>query len=148
MQIHNLVRKAPNKKKPLVGRGGKKGKTSGRGTKGQKARAGNKKRPELRDFIKRMPKLRGYAFKSFAPMAVVVTLAQIEKNFTAGDRVEPITLEKKGVISKMDGLFPRIKILGAKGKEGEISKKVTVSGVEVSASAKAAIEKAGGTVHA
>lgn len=144
MQLHNVVRKTPNRKKPLVGRGGKRGKTSGRGTKGQKARAGNKKRPELRDFIKRMPKLRGYAFKSFAPKAVVVTLSSIEKNFTAGERVEPITLEKKGVISKIDGLFPRIKILGG----DEITKKVIVSGVEVSASAKAAIEKAGGTVHA
>jgi large subunit ribosomal protein L15 len=146
MQIHNLTRKTPNTKKPLVGRGGKRGKTSGRGTKGQKSRAGNKKRPELRDFIKRMPKMRGRgknSFKSFAERAVVVPLSAIEKNFSAGDRVEPSTLAQKGLIEKIDGQFPRIKILGG----GEIAKKVTVSGVEVSEGAKGAIEKAGGTVH-
>jgi large subunit ribosomal protein L15 len=147
MQIHNLKRKTPNTPKPLVGRGGKRGKTSGRGTKGQKSRAGNKKRPELRDFIKRMPKMRGRgknSFKSFAERAVVVSLSSIEKAYKAGDRVEPITLAEKGIIEKIDGMFPRVKILTA----GEITKKVIVSGVEVSASAKALIEKAGGTVHA
>lgn len=144
MKLHDLKRKTANKKAPLVGRGGKRGKTSGRGTKGQKARAGNKKRPELRDFIKRVPKLRGYAFKSFAPRAVPVPLSAIEKNFKAGDRVEPASLIRKGVVERTEGNFPRIKILSG----GDITVKVIVSGVEVSASAKAAIEKAGGTVHA
>jgi large subunit ribosomal protein L15 len=147
MQINNVVRKTPNRKAVSVGRGGKRGKTSGRGTKGQKARAGNKKRPELRDFIKKIPKLRGRgknSFKSFAERATVVGLDQVEKAFKANDRVEPITLERAGVISKNDGQFPRIKILG----NGTVTKALIVSGVEVSASAKAAIEKAGGKVHA
>ncbi|MDO8430488.1 MAG: 50S ribosomal protein L15, partial [Candidatus Taylorbacteria bacterium] len=40
MQFHNLIPKTKNKKAMLVGRGGKRGKTSGRGGKGQTARAG------------------------------------------------------------------------------------------------------------
>ncbi len=152
MQLHNLARKNPNTPKPLVGRGGKRGKTSGRGTKGQKARAGNKKRPELRDFIKKIPKLRGYAFKSFAKIVIVVPLSALEKNFKDGDRIDPATLVKKGIVERTEGNFPRIKILGNKAMGGEaaaaITKKLVVSGVEVSASAKAALEKAGGTVHA
>lgn len=146
MQLHNIVRKTPNTPKPLVGRGGKRGKTSGRGTKGMKARAGAKFRPALKDFIKRMPKMRGRGvntFKSFAPRAIPVSLDDIEKAFKAGERVEPSTLVKKGVVEKIDGKYPRIKVLS-----GEISKAVTVSGIEVSASAKALIEKAGGKVHA
>lgn len=144
MKINELKRKSPNYKRRSIGRGGKRGKTSGRGTKGQNARAGRKKRPEIRDFIKRMPKLRGYAFKSFAPVAVPVNLSMIEKAFKAGERVEPATLVSKGVVERTEGNFPRIKILSG----GEITKKLTVSGCEISASAKAAIEKAGGTVHA
>ncbi|MBI3305797.1 hypothetical protein HYZ82_01530 [Candidatus Nomurabacteria bacterium] len=64
MQIHDLKRVYKNKHDRIVGRGGKRGKTSGRGGKGQTARAGNKRRPELRDIIKRLPKKRGYQFKS------------------------------------------------------------------------------------
>lgn len=147
MQIHNLKRKTPNYKSQQVGRGGKRGKTSGRGMKGQDSRAGHKKRPELRDFIKRIPKMRGRgknSFKSFADEVIPVSLTMIEKYYTAGDRVEPSTLVKKGVVERTEGNFPRIKILG----DGTITKKITLSGCEVSASAKAAIEKAGGTVHA
>ncbi|HVU06589.1 MAG TPA: uL15 family ribosomal protein [Candidatus Paceibacterota bacterium] len=152
MQLNNISRKTPNAKTPLIGRGGKRGKTSGRGTKGQKARAGNKKRPEIRDFIKRMPKLRGYAFKSFAKKPVLVALSAVEREFKAGDRVEPATLVAKGLVQKTEGNFPRIKLLTSKAstKQGavEITKKLVVSGVEVSAGAKVALEKAGGTVHA
>ncbi|HEU0080731.1 MAG TPA: uL15 family ribosomal protein [Candidatus Paceibacterota bacterium] len=148
MQIHNLIRKTPNEPKPLVGRGGKRGKTSGRGTKGQLSRSGNKKRPELRDFIKRIPKLRGEGkkggLKSIAKAAVPVPLSALEKGFKSGDRIEPATLVEQGIVEKIDGNYPRIKILG----DGEVTKAFTVSGVEVSASAKAALEKAGGKVHA
>jgi len=156
MQIHNLVRKTPNTEKPLVGRGGKRGKTSGRGTKGQLSRAGNKKRPELRDFIKRIPKLRGEGkkggFHSYAKVAVPVPLSALEKNFKSGDRIDPASLVAKGVVERTEGNFPRIKILANKATSdkpaAEVTKKFTVSGVEVSAAAKALLEKAGGTVHA
>ena len=152
MQLHNLQRKTPNRVAPLVGRGGKRGKTSGRGTKGQDSRSGHKKRPEIRDLIKKIPKLRGYAFKSFVAKAIPVPLSALEKNFKAGDRVEPATLVAKGLVEKTEGNFPRVKILmnkaSTKTGKGEITIKLIVSGVEVSASAKAALEKAGGTVHA
>jgi len=144
MQLHQIQRKTPNMKMAQIGRGGKRGKTSGRGQKGQDSRAGAKKRPELRDFIKRLPKLRGYAFKSIIAKAYPVPLSALEKNFKDGARVEPKTLASKGVIEKLNGDYPRVKILSA----GEITKKLIVSGCEISASAKAAIEKAGGTVHA
>lgn len=148
MKSHSLVRKTPNYKSSQVGRGGKRGKTSGRGTKGQDSRSGHKKRPELRDFIKRFPKLRGSGKsggnKSFAPRAVPVLLSALDKSFKSGDRVEPATLFAKGLIEKIDGRYPRVKILLG----GDVSAKLVVSGVEVSASAKAALEKAGGTVHA
>lgn len=147
MQIHHLKRKTPNTKNPSIGRGGKRGKTSGRGTKGQDARAGRKKRPEIRDFIKKIPKLRGRgknSFKSFAPRAIIVSLADIDAHFKSGDRVEPATIVAKGLALKTKGRFPRLKILGAL----EIDKKLIISGVEISSVARSAIEKAGGVVHA
>ncbi len=125
------------------GRGGKRGKTAGRGTKGMLARAGYKRRPEMRDIIKRLPKLRGYAFNSFQKKVSVVSLDLLEKHFKAGSEVSPATLVAAGLVKKESGVFPRIKILS----DGEIVKKISVSGCAVSASAKAKIEKAGGTVR-
>jgi ribosomal protein L15 len=49
-----------------------------------------------------------------------------------------------GIITLSGRTAPRVKILGKDG----ITKAVTVKGCEVSAGAKAAIEKAGGTVAA
>ena len=57
--------------------------------------------------------------------------------------MSPETLIAEKVISLESGRVPRVKILG----RGTLSKKLTVSGCAVSASAKAAIEKAGGKVH-
>ena len=126
------------------GRGGKRGKTSGRGTKGMLARAGYKRRPEMRDIIKRLPKLRGYSFKGFQTTAAVVSLANLEKHFKVGAEVSPATLLAVGLIEKKSNVYPPVKILG----DGELSKKLSVVGCKVSKTAKAAIEKAGGTVHA
>lgn len=130
----------------VVGRGGKRGKTSGKGTKGQNSRSGRKKRPELRDFIKRLPKLRGRGvnqFKSFAKGAVAVNLGDIELVFKAGETVTPATLVEKFVVETMNGIIPPVKILSM----GDITKKVTISGCLVSAGAKAKVEKAGGLVQ-
>lgn len=87
MQIHDLKRSYKNKSDRIIGRGGKRGKTSGRGGKGQTARAGNKRRPELRDIIKRLPKLRGYQFKSIQktieiPRDKVISLAGKTEKFS------------------------------------------------------------------
>lgn len=142
MKIHNLKRVTKNKKTAIVGRGGKRGKTSGRGGKGQTARAGHKIRPEWRDIIKKMPKLRGYSFKGFQGDFVVVNVGQLENIFSNGDTVSPSTLVKKGVLEVRLGKNPKVKILAL----GDISKKLNISNCKVSAEAKAKIEKAGGKV--
>ena len=141
MQLHQIKPKTKSKKPRYVGRGGRHGKTSGRGTKGQNARAGRKKRPEMRDIIKKLPKLRGYRFASIQTKPVVVSIAKLEV-FENGDTVNPTTLVGRGIISKSKGKYPAVKILGG----GTLSKKLTVSGCTVSASARATILKAGGVV--
>ncbi len=148
MQLHTLKRKTKNKKRMTVARGGKRGKTAGRGTKGQKSRAGHKIRPEIRDAIKRLPKLRGRGKNSNLSIEVkpvVVTLSSIEKHFDNGAAVNPETLIASKIVSTYKGRIPKMKILGD-SKESKLSKKLTVSGVMVSASVRALIEKAGGEV--
>lgn len=145
MQLNNLIPKTKNKKSILVGRGGKRGKTSGRGGKGQTARAGNKKRPELRDFIKRIPKLRGRGVnqnKSPNTKPTIVNLSDIEVVFENGSIVSPATLIEKRTISTLDGRIPQVKILGS----GDFTKKITIEGCLISAQAKEKVEKAGGMV--
>ncbi|MDO8594613.1 MAG: 50S ribosomal protein L15 [bacterium] len=145
MQFHTLKRVHANKTSAQVGRGGKRGKTSGRGGKGQTARAGHRMYPQIRDMIKRIPKLRGRgksSFKSFQEVVTPINLETIEKVYAAGSTVSPETLLTAKVISLASGKVPRIKILG----RGALSKKLTISGCAVSASAKVAIEKAGGSV--
>jgi len=145
MQIHNIKRKTPNKKPILVGRGGKRGKTSGRGGKGQTARAGHKTRPEWRDIIKKMPKLRGYSFQSLDKVkspVFAINLDTVNEFYKNGEIVKPSTLAAKGMIETFKGKNPKIKILAS----GEITKKITLVGCDVSKAAKEKIEKAGGSV--
>lgn len=145
MQTHQLKRNHPNKKAQQVGRGGTRGKTAGRGTKGQNARAGHKKRPEIRDFIKRIPKLRGHGKNlntSRQDKFVPVNIGDLNKLFKAGETVSPQTLIAAGVIKTVSGVSPKVKILGT----GALDKKLSVEKCAVSASAKAAIIKAGGSV--
>ena len=151
MQIHDVKPIHKNKPVMLVGRGGKRGKTSGRGTKGQNSRAGHKNRPEVRDFIKRIPKLRGRGvspFKSFVVKPWSVSLSSIDAAFKAGDSVTPKTLVEKKLVQTVSGKIPKVKILANKAtaEKASITKKLLVSGVIVSAGAKAQIEKAGGSV--
>ena len=145
MQLNELKRKTPNKVHKTVGRGGKRGKTSGRGTKGQKARAGHRIRPEVRDVIKKLPKLRGRGkninTSIVAPMAVV-NVDALERYFEAGDTVTARELATRGAVRSRKGRTPLVKILG----NGEITKKLTLTGVTVSASARKKIEAAGGSV--
>lgn len=142
MQTHNVKRNTKQKKHVQLGRGGRHGKTSGRGGKGQTARAGNKRRPEMRDIIKKIPKLRGYKFASIEVDSLPVNLDSLEKAFSAGETVTPAILVEKKVVNTKNGRTAMIKILG----RGTITKKLTISGCAVSASAKEAIEKAGGSV--
>ncbi|MCA9367771.1 50S ribosomal protein L15 [Candidatus Kaiserbacteria bacterium] len=148
MQLHELKPTQARKTAKRIGRGGKRGKTSGRGTKGQKARAGNSMRPEMRDLIKKLPKLRGHGVNRAATVnnervrAIPVNVAALEAAFEAGATVSPKTLVAAGVVATKAKKAPIVKILGV----GELSKKLSVEGCAVSASAKAKIEAAGGSV--
>lgn len=144
MQLHSLKRVHSNKKKRYVGRGGKRGKTSGRGTKGQLARSGRKLRPELRDIIKKLPKLRGRgknSFKSVAVKPVTVTLSSIDKHFAAGESVSIKTLAEKKLLVRSGGKDVAVKVVG-----GSLSKKLSFSGLLLSASARKEVESKGGTI--
>lgn len=147
MQLHQLQRHTPNKGSKRIGRGraSGKGKTAGRGTKGQNARAGHKKRPDVREKLKKLPKLRGrgiHSLYSIASRALPVNLVVLEKVFGAGEVVSPKSLLERGVVHARKGKTPVVKILG----EGALTKKLTIEGCALSATARAAIEKAGGTI--
>jgi large subunit ribosomal protein L15 len=146
MQIHEIRREHALKKSKLVGRGGKRGKTSGKGGKGQTARAGHRVRPAMRDIIKKLPKLRGHGKNRSesvfyrGPEAVVnVGVLNV---FAKGDVVSPTTLIAKGLIKSILGKNPKVKLLGT----GEITVAVKVERCDVSESAKTKIEAAGGTI--
>jgi large subunit ribosomal protein L15 len=138
MQLNTLKPKHEAKaKRPRVGRGGKRGTTAGKGTKGQKARSGHRIRPAMREYIQRLPKLRGYANKSTQDVPTLITIEKLSAlKQTAISR--KALVEAKMIRSEGE----RVKILG----NGEITKAITVEGVPMSASAKAKIEKAGGSV--
>ncbi|MGB2580517.1 MAG: uL15 family ribosomal protein [Minisyncoccia bacterium] len=147
MQAHEVKTRKPRAVKKVVGRGGKRGKTSGRGTKGQDARAGHRKRPQMRDTIKKLPKLRGEGvsrnqFKTEFTHYVVLNIGILNLEFKAGDRVTPKVLLEHALVEKKGNKVPVIKILGS----GVLDKKLDIRGCLISESAKAAIEKLGGTV--
>ena len=148
MQLHQLQPKTKKKSAKRIGRGGKRGKTSGAGHKGQKARAGNSSRPEMRELIKKLPKLRGHGVNRAKTVnadslpTVVVNVASLETLFEAGASVTPKALAALGAVRSRAGKPLPVKILG----NGELSKKLTIEGCAVSASARAKIEKAGGSV--
>ncbi len=148
MQTNNLVRKTKNKKQKLIGRGGKRGKTAGRGTKGQWAHGSHGVRTEMRDTIKKYPKLRGHGknrartVNSGRVRPTAVNISVLEENFKDGDIVSLDTLMAAGLVKKVGGQNPVVKILA----HGVSKKKFTLKGLQTSATAKASIEKAGGAV--
>jgi large subunit ribosomal protein L15 len=105
-------------------------------------------RPEMRDLIKKIPKRRGHGKNRAKTVRVSrvsyfpVNLAVLEATFDTGATVSTATLKEKGIIRARGGKLPRVKVLGT----GELSKALSLSGVATSASAKAAVEKAGGSV--
>ena len=140
MQIHEVKPKNKPKTKKRIGRGGKRGSYSGRGIKGQSSRAGRKMPPAIRELIKRYPKLRGYSFSALSKVASV-NVDLLEKHFKEGEEVTSALLVERGVVKRVSGKNPVVKILG----RGEIKKALNVKCV-VSKSAKEKIEKVGGKV--
>ena len=148
MKLHDLVPNPGSKKnRKRVGRGisAGQGKTSGRGTKGQGARSGSGGKLYRQGgnlpFFRRLPFMRG---KGFTPPNRVeyneVNLDQLNEAFKADADVNPETLEAARLLR--DSRNPVV-ILG----RGDINFALKVRVHRVSASAKAKIEKAGGSVE-
>ena len=128
------------------GIGSGKGKTSGKGVKGQKAREGvalNGFEGGQLPIYRRLPK-RGFVNifrKEYAP----VNLGALETAIAAGrlDAAQPITedtLREAGLVR--GGKVSGVRLLG----NGEIGRAITITVSGASATAKAAVEQAGGTV--
>ncbi len=144
MKLHQLP--SSHKKTQRIGRGGKRGTTAGRGTKGQRSRSGHRIRPAERDLIMRIPKRRGFRNKPKSDTTKVFNLDDLGAALKLHAKgTEPVALTKDfltvaGLLGKnFKGV---VKILG----NGVITTAVAVKGIEVSASAKAKIEKAGGNI--
>lgn len=142
MQLHELQPKHKNRRKKRVGRGGRKGTFSGHGMKGQKSRAGRKMVPIIRELIKKYPKLKGYRSFAIENDFAVVNLETLEKHTKDGEIINPENLVVKGIISKVKGRTPKVKILGT----GKLTKKIILENCKTSKTAKEAIEKAGGSI--
>jgi large subunit ribosomal protein L15 len=165
VKLHDL-RPAPgsHKKKTRVGRGiaAGKGKTAGRGTKGQKARAGGTIPAWFEGgqtpLHQRIPKLRGfknpfkieYEVVNVGAIAGLVELGVLETGEVPGAKkakgasAAPITVNQEilraaGLVRSLD---KPMKILG----NGELSTALFVVTDRVSASARAKIEAAGGSI--
>ena len=139
MKLHDL--KSPEgstHRKRIVGRGiaGKGGKTAGRGTKGQKARRtipAGFEGGQL-PLLQRIPKLKGFT----NPFRVEYTPVNLDALGALGvSDITPEVLVARGLARKKD----LVKVLG----RGTLGAKLNVSAHRFSASAKAAIEAAGGT---
>jgi large subunit ribosomal protein L15 len=139
MKFHEL-NVSTNKSAKRVGRGiaAGQGKTAGRGTKGQKSRTGSSKKPGFEGgqsrLMKRLPKLAGFTSK--ATRAEVVYTGQLDT--FSGKTAGAEALAKAGLITSP---FVKIKVI----TKGEVTKKVTVQAQAISASALAAVQKAGGS---
>jgi large subunit ribosomal protein L15 len=143
MELHDL-HPAPGAKRgrKRIGRGpgSGTGKTAGKGHKGQKSRSGYSRRYGFEGgqmpLVRRLPK-RGFT-NIFRVEFQVVNLRDLERVFSDGDTVSPESLSEKGLVRGGKRL---VKVLG----DGELSKKLAVRVHKFSASARAGIEKAGGS---
>lgn len=146
MRLGNLSpAEGANKESKRLGRGigSGLGKTSGKGHKGQWARSGGGVRPGFEGgqmpLIRRVPK-RGFN-NHFRKEYSIVNLSILE-NFEAGSIVDIEVLNEKGLIKLVKGSVG-LKVLG----NGTLTKALTVKASSFSASAKEAIEKAGGSAE-
>lgn len=129
------------KKRVGRGQGSGQGKTAGRGGKGQKARSGNMRFEGFEGgqspLQRRLPKF-GFNPPNRLYFAVV-NIGDLER-FKAGVTVDEASLREEGLVK---GQWDGIKVLGV----GSVTRKVTVKAHKFSATAKEAIEKAGGTAE-
>jgi large subunit ribosomal protein L15 len=143
VKIHHLRPAEGAVRKPKrMGRGKSagQGKTAGRGTKGYKARHNQKLGFEggQTPLQRRVPKLKGFRNPNRTEWAIV-NVARLSAVFEAGADISPQTLRERGLVRKS---LP-VKVLGG----GEVDRPLTVRAHAVSGSAKAKIERAGGSVE-
>ena len=133
-----------NKDRKRIGRGQGStwGKQAGKGMKGQNARSGGGVRPGFEGgqmpLHRRLPKIGfnnpGKLFFS------AINVGKLDQLFEDGDVVDVAALEARSLVKKSaDG----VKVLGS----GELTKKLTLRVHRISASARAKVESAGGTVE-
>ncbi len=144
MKLHELESATGSRKeRNRVGRGigTGNGKTSGRGHKGQNSRSGGGVRPGFEGgqnpLFRRLPK-RGFTNINRKEYAIV-NLDALNR-FEEGTEVTPALLVETGVVGKEKA---GIKVLA----NGSLDKKLTVKAHKFSASAKEAIENAGGNIE-
>ncbi len=146
MQLHDLT-PAPGSthKRKRIGRGNSSGHgtTAGRGQNGQGSRAGGTKGAGFEGgqttLAMRLPKLPGFRNPRRIEYTAV-NVSTLAAKFEDGAVIDGAALKAAG-ITKSE--FEPVKVLG----NGELAKKLTVQVDKVSASAKAKIEAAGGSVE-
>ncbi|ACC98949.1 Ribosomal protein L15 [Elusimicrobium minutum Pei191] len=117
------------------------GRSATKGMKGQSSRSGNTKKESKEGgqmpLYRRVPKS-GFSNATFAKRFDYVNIGSLEKACKAGEEVTPETMKTLGLVK----CAKRVKVLA----NGELKKGLKVSAHGFSATAKAAIEKAGGSV--
>ncbi len=146
----NTLAPAPGSKRERrrVGRGhgSGRGKTAGRGTKGQNARSGKGPKPFFEGgqnpWTMKVPHRRGFSRGRFRIEPQIVHLSDLERVFQAHETVTLAALHHRGIIDDPSGRRP-VKLLA----DGRLTKPLTIELHGASASARAAVEQAGGTLR-
>jgi large subunit ribosomal protein L15 len=142
MQLHDLKPAPGSRRRPQrIGRGtgSGRGKTSGRGQKGQNARSEGFRlgfEGGQMPLAQRLPKLPGFK-NPFKKIYAVVNISKLSR-FEDGAKVDATALVAAGLVHGGE----KVKILGA----GRMKRRLSVEAHAISDSARAAIEKAGGSV--
>ncbi|MXZ92020.1 MAG: 50S ribosomal protein L15 [Chloroflexi bacterium] len=146
MMQHDIAPpKGARRRRKRVGRGDAAGGGSyaGRGMKGQKSRSGWRLRPGFEGgqlpLIKGLPMKRGFNNR-YKTCYALVNLDTLQERFEANSRVTPEMLRGLGIIRRVNR---PVKVVG----DGELGYPLTVVAHKFTASARAKIEAAGGSVE-
>ena len=119
------------------------GSYAGRGMKGQKSRSGKSVRPGFEGgqlpLIKGLPMKRGFNNR-YKTYYALVNLNTLQERFESGARVTPELLHGLNIVRRTN--LP-VKVVG----DGELGHPLTIAAHKFTASARAKIEAAGGTVE-
>lgn len=130
-----------NKRRKGRGPASGKGRSCTRGRGGSGHRAGLSRKLAFEGgqmpLMRRLPK-RGFSNVRFANLFEIINLKQLQEKFKSGETVDPDILKERKLIKGRNN----VKILA----NGDIKKKLTITGCFMSAAAKEKIEKAGGSV--